>query len=161
MTALMGSLSGCAHTYPQNPEHVRSIARELRPGWVGAEPALGEPWENNVVLVSFFATWCFPCLLEMPVLQKLHESYADKGLIVILAGMDLEGEKTLKLYSEMSQFPFPVVVASDWLKSGKTWLGQIRELPTHVLINRKGEVVFVQAGSFPPEVLDDFKKWFR
>jgi thiol-disulfide isomerase/thioredoxin len=128
---------------------------------VGSAPAFPERWENKVVLVSFFATWCFPCLVEIPVLQKLHESYADKGLIVILAGMDLEGEKTLKPYSEMSNLSFPVVMASEWLKSGNTWLGRIQELPTHLLINRQGEVVFVKAGSFSPEVLDDFKKWFR
>ena len=161
MSILMGSLAGCAHKYPTSPERVRSLARELRLGWVGAEPVSPESWENKVVLVSFFATWCFPCLLEMPVLQKLHESYADKGLLVVLAGMDLEGEKTLKLYSEMSHLPFPVVVASEHLKSGSTWLGQIQELPTHVLISRRGEVVFVEGGSFSPEVLDDFKKWFR
>jgi len=157
----MGSFLGCTHQHPTNPEHVRLLAREFRQGWVGAEPVFLEPWEDKVVLVSFFATWCFPCLLEMPVLQKLHEGYADKGLVVIVAGMDLEGEKTLKVYSEMSELPFPVVVASEQLKAGKTWLGQIRELPTHLLINRRGEVVFVQAGSFSPEVVDDFRKWFR
>jgi len=156
----MESLLGCAHKAP-SPERVRSLARELRGGWVGAQPVVLEPWEEKVVLVSFFATWCFPCLLEMPLLQKLHESYADKGLVVVLAGMDLEGEKTLRLYSEASGLPFPVVVAGDRLKSGNTWLGQIQELPTHLLINRRGEVVFIQTGAFSPEVLDDFKKWFR
>jgi len=128
---------------------------------VGADPTSPESWENKVVLVSFFATWCFPCLLEIPILQKLHEAYADKGLVVVLAGMDLEGEKTLKFYSEVSHLPFPVVVAGERIKSGETWLGKIQELPTHVLINRRGELVFVQAGSFSPKVLDDFKKWFR
>ena len=161
LSILMGNLPSCAHPNKTSPERVHSLARELKGGWIGAQRVALEPWEEKVVLLSFFATWCFPCLLEIPILQKLHESYADKGLVVVLVGMDLEGEKTLKPYSELSKLPFPVVVASDRLKGGDTWLSQIQELPTHVFINRRGEVVFIQAGSFSPEVLDDFKKWFR
>lgn len=137
------------------------MARELKPAWVGAEVVSLEAWEGKVVLLSFFATWCFPCLLEIPVLQKLHEGYAEEGLVVVLAGMDLEGEKTLKVYSEMAGLPFPIVGVSEHLREGGTWVGQIQELPTHVLISRRGEVLFVKAGSFSPEVLNDFKKWFR
>jgi len=158
---LLVSLLGCAHPYPKSPERIRSLARELNSGWVGPVPFIAEPWEDKTILIGFFATWCFPCLLEIPVLQKLYERYADKGLLVILAGMDLEGEKTLKVYSEMSHLPFPVVVASERLKAGNTWLGRIQQLPTHVLINRHGEVVFIKTGSLSPEVLDDFKRWFR
>jgi len=128
---------------------------------VGGEPVTLGDWEGKVVLVSFFATWCFPCILEIPVLQKLYESYAEEGLVVVLAGMDLEGEKTLRIYSEVSGLAFPVGVVSERLREGGTWVGAIQELPTHVLISRRGEVLFKKAGTFSPEVLGDFKKWFR
>lgn len=48
------------------------------------QPHIGK----SVVVVNFFATWCAPCQAELPMLQRLHEKYADKGLEVVVVSID-------------------------------------------------------------------------
>ena len=48
------------------------------------QPHLG----NKVVVVNFFATWCAPCQAELPMLQRLHEKYAEQGLEVVVVSID-------------------------------------------------------------------------
>ncbi len=44
--------------------------------------------KGNVVLVNLWATWCKPCVHEMPMLEKLHQNYKDKGMKVVALSID-------------------------------------------------------------------------
>ena len=48
-------------------------------------------FKGQVVVLNFWATWCAPCVLEMPSLERLHQSLKDKGLRVIAINMDAPG----------------------------------------------------------------------
>jgi cytochrome c biogenesis protein CcmG, thiol:disulfide interchange protein DsbE len=47
-----------------------------------------DDYEGDVVLLNIWATWCAPCRFEMPSMQKLHESFADRGLKVVAVSID-------------------------------------------------------------------------
>ncbi|MFZ5442687.1 MAG: TlpA family protein disulfide reductase [Myxococcota bacterium] len=107
-----------------------------------------EPWklEGRVVLVTFLATWCFPCLTELVVLQHLERDWGEKGFSNVVVGMDLEGRAVLDPFVEGYRLTCPVLVGDDRLRSGETVFGRIRELPSRVLFARSGDVVVGYAG---------------
>ena len=47
-----------------------------------------EDYDGEVVLLNIWATWCAPCRFEMPSMQKLHESFADRGLKIVAVSID-------------------------------------------------------------------------
>src|SRR5206468_2470759 len=48
-------------------------------------------FEGKVVVVNFWATWCVPCLREIPGFNKLHQEYGEQGVVVVGVSMDEEG----------------------------------------------------------------------
>lgn len=47
-----------------------------------------EQRRGTIVLVNFWATWCRPCLEEIPILQRLHEAYRDAGFTLVAVSLD-------------------------------------------------------------------------
>lgn len=108
---------------------------------------------GKVVLVTFIATWCFPCLAELATLDKLKRDYGAQGFENVAVGMDLEGRQVLEPFATSYALGYPLVVANDALRDGETPFGHIRELPTRVLFGRAGQVVAAYAGVIPwPEL---------
>lgn len=107
-----------------------------------------EPWklEGKVVLVTFLATWCFPCLAELVVLSRLARDHGEAGFANVLVGMDLEGRAVLDPFAAGYKLTDPLLVADDRLRSGETVFGHIRELPSRVLFARSGATVVGYAG---------------
>jgi thiol-disulfide isomerase/thioredoxin len=101
-------------------------------------------------LVYFFATWCMPCLMELKTLTALQHQYETKGFSVVAVGMDLEGRRLLAPFAQSYQFPFPVLVASDEVRSGQSPYGTILKVPTTVLLDRQGHVVAAVEGISDP-----------
>jgi cytochrome c biogenesis protein CcmG/thiol:disulfide interchange protein DsbE len=75
------------------PVTVGSKAPEFAAATVDATPVrktLGD-YQGKVILLNVWATWCVPCVVEMPSIQKLHEQFADRGLQVIAVSVDDAG----------------------------------------------------------------------
>ena len=102
-----------------------------------------EPWklEGKVVLLTFIATWCFPCLTELVVVKRLERDHKDQGFANVLVGMDLEGKAVLEPFAEGYDLEVPLLVGDDRIRSGETVFGRIRELPSRILFARSGEIV--------------------
>lgn len=64
--------------------------------------------KGKVTVVNFWASWCFPCRYEMPLLQNVHNRFKDEGLTVIAIGVDDEFE-AIKAFQDQYKFIFPVV----------------------------------------------------
>jgi thiol-disulfide isomerase/thioredoxin len=130
----------CTHGRAGRGEYLRyaaSLPMTTVQGWALDATAL----QGQVVLVSFFATYCFPCLAELVTLRKLASEYGARGFVNILVGMDLEGELVLRPFAEQTQLELPLVSADEALRSGATPFGHIRVLPTRVLFGRDGAPV--------------------
>lgn len=110
--------------------------------------------EGQVVLVTFIATWCFPCLTDLATLDKLERDFGNAGLTQLLVGMDLEGRKVLEPFAAQLPKPWPLLVADERLRSGRTPFGLIRELPARVLFDRDGQVIAAYSGVVAPRELE-------
>ncbi|MBL8918496.1 MAG: TlpA family protein disulfide reductase [Myxococcaceae bacterium] len=110
--------------------------------------------QGNVVLVTFIATWCFPCLTDLATLARLERELAPQGFKQVVVGLDLEGRRVLEPFADEYRLPYPVLVGDDRLRSGQTPFGQIRELPARVLFDRSGQVIAAYSGVVLPAELE-------
>ncbi len=113
---------------------------------VGPQRAAAGELSGHVVLVNFFATWCFPCVAELPTLEALQRDYGSRGFQVVAVGMDLEGAQVLAPFADHYQLPYPVLVADERILSGQSVFGQIVALPTSFILDRQGRVVAAWQG---------------
>ncbi|MFY8053561.1 MAG: redoxin family protein [Armatimonadaceae bacterium] len=101
-------------------------------------PLSFESIKGKVTLVDFWATWCGPCVKAMPAVQKLHETYAPKGLSVIGISIDEEGAKKVGPFLSKSKVKYTYPIALDNADVWKAW--GVRSLPTMVLVS-DGQIV--------------------
>jgi outer membrane lipoprotein-sorting protein/peroxiredoxin len=92
--------------------------------------------QGKAVLVNFWATWCAPCREQMPKIQELHRTLADKGLVV-LAINDGESAEIAGKYVEEHKYTFRVLLDRDKSIAGKF---SVSAFPTLFLIDKDGNV---------------------
>jgi len=108
--------------------------------------------EGQVLLVTFFATWCPPCIQEIPTLIELQNSYRSKGFSVLAFSVD-EGDTTplLRLIEKFG-INYPVLLADLKITKG---FGGVSGIPVTFLVNRKGELVKKYLGYVGHDVLEE------
>ncbi len=99
-------------------------------------------YRGKWVLVNFWATWCPPCLEEVPDLVQLHEAHKQTDLVVIGVALD-STEKSVREFVAKRRVSYPVVV-SDYDQAAQ--VGEVEVLPTSYLYNPQGELVSYQEG---------------
>lgn len=99
--------------------------------------------KGKVVFLNFWATWCPPCLAEMPAVNKLHEQFkADKNVVFILVDADSDLPKAQK-YMDKKGYQLPVyAVASDIPET--IFKGS---LPTTLVFDKFGRVSYQEIGA--------------
>lgn len=108
---------------------------------------------GEVVVLNFWATWCKPCITEMPVLAKIAQRFGNRGLRVIAASVDETASR-----DQLSQF-------ADRLPSSmEVWVGatmqdiqrmRVQALPTTIIIDRTGSLIRVHHGALDEGSLDE------
>lgn len=109
---------------------------------------------GKVSLVYFFSTWCLPCLQELKTLSALQRQYEAQGFAVVAVGLDLEGARVLRPFEKAVAPPFPVLVADEYLRSGRSPYGPVRSVPTSVLLDRQGRIAAAYEGPADPVELE-------
>ncbi len=110
--------------------------------------------KDHVLVVNFWATWCKPCIKEMPYLEQLRAAYAERGLKLLLVSNDLTDhiETQLVPFLQRRQLKGEVVVikqanASEWIgRFDPSWSGAI---PATLIVDREGKFVAFFEGEFP------------
>ncbi len=105
------------------------------------------------VVLDFWATWCAPCRASMPHLDRIQESHARDGLVVLGLSVDEVGPAKVKRFAERLGVRFRIAMAEEKLLDR---YGPIRQIPTTFFINRRGEVVRRTVGYLDAETLDAY-----
>lgn len=112
-------------------------------------------WENSVVMIQLFGSWCPNCIDETALLKTLYEDYHEDGFDIIGIGYEYPKDqntqlKRLKRYQEKFDLPYTILLggeASKTLASSQfPMLSNIHAFPTTILINRSGEIIDVHSG---------------
>jgi cytochrome c biogenesis protein CcmG/thiol:disulfide interchange protein DsbE len=103
--------------------------------------------KGNVVFLNVWATWCGPCRFETPELQALQNQYAGSGLKVIGVSVDEGEDEAVKTFVAEQKITYPIAVDPE----GRiATLVQTTVLPTSLLIDRNGKIVWRQIGAVMP-----------
>jgi peroxiredoxin len=98
--------------------------------------------KGQVVLLNFWASWCPPCVHEMPSMQRLIDAKASQGLALVAVNLG-EDAASIAAFSAQHQLRFPIWRDEDQ-QTAKAW--KVFAYPTSFLIDRKGQVRFALAG---------------
>jgi thiol-disulfide isomerase/thioredoxin len=99
--------------------------------------------EGKVVVVNFWATWCGPCLKEIPDLSRIYEQYKDRGLVMLGVMTDDMDNQALLNFQSDNMMSYPIVRAnSDLLISYE----YPKALPTTYIFDRRGKRAHYQVG---------------
>ncbi|MFK5982983.1 MAG: redoxin domain-containing protein [Flavobacteriaceae bacterium] len=96
--------------------------------------------EGKVILINFWATWCPPCIAEMPELQELYNEYGDKVDFYFITN---EKPETVNLFLEKKGFNLPIFLQIE--KSPEVL--ESSSLPTTYLISKSGEIIMRKTGA--------------
>ena len=110
-------------------------------------------YRGKWVLVNFWATWCAPCLEELPELVALHNAHKDADLIVIGIAMEYPSTKVVLDFVKKKAIPYPVVLGD--YKIAKQ-IGVVQALPTSYLFDQTGKLVSSQSGSVTRASVEEF-----
>ncbi len=101
-------------------------------------------YKGKWVLVNFWATWCPPCLEEIPDLISLYNAHKDKNLMVIGLSLDAAAaKKSVLSYIKKAAISYPIVLG-DYNMAAR--IGEVQGLPTTYIFDPTGKLVARQAG---------------
>jgi len=120
------------------------------PSVVDGKVVSSDSFKDQVLLITFFATWCPPCRQEIPTLIELHREYGAKGFSVIGLSVDEGGPRIVARLVKQEKINYPVLMAD---RATARAFGGIAGIPTSFLVNRKGHVVKKYPGYVPHDLL--------
>jgi peroxiredoxin len=123
----------------------RPLVPDFEATSLGGETVRLSALRGRVVVVSFWATWCAPCLLELPFLQGFYEELGDEGLTVVAVAMDgPETQSQVRREVRRSGLTMPVILDTDGTITSV--LNPRAAAPFTLFIDRRGGRAHVQEG---------------
>lgn len=117
-------------------------------------------YRGKWVVVNLWATWCPPCLKEIPDLVMFHEAHAEKDAVVIGVNYEDIDPQKVKNFAESQMVNYPIV-RFEGKPDGKTSpFGNLRGLPTTYMVTPDGQIVAARTGMVDGQMLEDFIKNF-
>ena len=112
-------------------------------------------WDQRLLLVNFWATWCTPCLAEIPLLQAAQRKYGPQGLQIL--GPALDQEAAVQSYVAARELTeYPVLLGESQILQLMDALGDdLGALPFTVIIDRAGRVVERHWGALSAAEIDE------
>lgn len=127
--------------------HATALDAGARAAEIGINDLRGKRWDlsalkGKVVIIDFMASWCAPCKVELPVLDRLYKKYKASGLVVIAVSVDQDLENLRGLLKQL-KVSFPVIHDKEHGVAGRY---EPSRMPSSYLVDRKGIVRHVHGG---------------
>ncbi len=123
------------------PESLDSFDPRWRMMTVDGTPVNLATFRGDVLIINVWATWCRPCVTEMPSLQALHEAFAGRGVRVLAVAADRPGP--VSRFLRRHQLDLPVFLESDPFPPS---LG-VSAVPTTLVVDQRGNIVLRHRGA--------------
>ena len=104
------------------------------------EPFYLEQIRGEVIFLNFWATWCPPCIAEMPSIQRLYNEYEEKVNFILVSG---ENPETIKNFMQKNGYTFPIYIQS--FQSPEIF--ESSSIPTSFIISPEGNIVMKKKGA--------------
>lgn len=108
----------------------------------GTEVSLSD-FKGKKVFLNFWASWCRPCLSEMPDIEKLYSETKDSDLVILAVNLG-EDEDTVKSFADINKYNFTVLLDLDE-RIGRQY--NITAIPTSFFIDKDGNIVSTVKGA--------------
>ena len=96
-------------------------------------------WDNKVIMINFWATWCPPCRREIPAFIELQDKYRDKGFSII--GVALDTPQAAIDFVDPMGINYPILVGEEeGIELTQQYGNQLGVLPYSVIVDRKGKI---------------------
>ena len=137
-------LSSTDNIKPNSPEIEFSL-----PDLTGKQRNITE-WQGKIRVINFWATWCPPCLKEIPAFIKLQHEFKSKNVQFI--GIAIEDSQPVKEYLDTIKINYPMLIGGDEAIALSHQLGNIiNAVPFTVLVNPQGQIIHRQPGEIDRE----------
>ena len=118
---------------------------------LSGQPQSIASWPGKPLLINFWATWCAPCLREIPMLKEFQESHA----AVQVVGIAVDRREPVLTFADQMQFNYPVLIGqSDAWEAAAAFGVDFYALPFTVFTAGDGSVLGVHTGELHPEHLE-------
>ena len=94
-------------------------------------------FQGKVVVLDFWATWCPPCVKEIPHFIELYEQYKDKGFAMVGISVDREGVSVVKSFAQKHRVNYPILMTDGQVDKA---YGGITGIPTTFVIDKAGNI---------------------
>ncbi len=107
-------------------------------------------WQGKIRVINFWATWCPPCIKEMPAFVEMQDQFGSKGLQFI--GIALEDKEPVKEYLAKMKINYPILIGDFAGVSLAHQLGNtVDAVPFTLIFNQKGEIIYQHQGGISKE----------
>jgi thiol-disulfide isomerase/thioredoxin len=132
-------LVGCTGD-PRSGLNPGDIAPNIQGVTVDGEPIALRSTPAKLTLINFWATWCPPCIEELPALQAVHEALKEKGFQVVAVALD-DSLPLIKEYQQRYHLTFPIIIDA---RSESKRRYEIKGLPESFLLDANQRVLLVK-----------------
>ncbi len=109
-------------------------------------------YEGKITILSFWATWCKYCLIEIPHLNELYEKYKDKGVEIVGLSFDRRGAKDVIPFLKKVKIDYPILIGNQNIGYR---FGGIVGFPTTIVIDRDWKIYQKHAGLTDKKILEN------
>ncbi|MCH7504747.1 TlpA family protein disulfide reductase [PVC group bacterium] len=107
--------------------------------------------KGKVIILDFWATWCPPCIAELPHFKALYSEYQEQGLEIVGVSLDQGGADVVRPFVKEHEINYTMLISNQEVVED---YGGIRGIPTTFIIDREGRIVETFVGYRDKEVFE-------
>jgi len=114
-------------------------------------------FRGKIVFLNIWATWCGPCRVEMPAMEKLYQKFKNEDFVILAVSIDRQGKSIAMPFVKELGITFPILFSPD---SAILDIYMVNALPTSYIIDKKGNIVTHVLGGrnwFGPKTIETFE----